>query len=129
MLYKHVVDDHEEEEDIVDFEMTLTNCFKNPISRIINEGIRIKNKDPKTLLNSKSEFYGPSVKRRSAGTEQCHLCGYNTNNPNNLKVHIFYVHEIEKFKCNVCSVAVNKKNNLKIHMQEVHERKSKSINF
>ena len=47
-MYKHVTNDHAGEEDLVDFEMAMTSSFKKPISRIINEGVRIKNKPENT---------------------------------------------------------------------------------
>ena len=52
--------------------MKMMKSFKKPITRIINEGIRIKNRDVKTLLNLKNEHYGPSVKRTS--TRIVHRC-------------------------------------------------------
>ena len=65
VLYKHALEDHKEDPHNVRYSMKITGTFKTPISRITNEGIRIKDRDPEQLLNSKSEFYGPSVKRRT----------------------------------------------------------------
>ena len=56
--------EHSDETEKVDFQMKIVGKFKNPLSRIINEAIRIKNKDPELLLNSKAEFHGPSLKRK-----------------------------------------------------------------
>ena len=64
VLYRHVVNEHEEEEDKVDFKMKIVGNFNNPLSRIIDESIRIRNKNPKLLLNSKAEFHGPCIKRK-----------------------------------------------------------------
>ena len=51
-LWKHIKHDHKEEKDDVEFEMEMTGSFKKVTSRLINEGIRIKNKDRKCLMNS-----------------------------------------------------------------------------
>ena len=65
VIWKHVKSDHEEEKEKVKFEMKMTGCFSKPLQRITEEGIRIKNRKPEELLNSKNEFYGPSVKRKT----------------------------------------------------------------
>ena len=44
--------------------MKIVGKFNNPLSRIIDESIRIRNKNPKLLLNSKAEFHGPCIKRK-----------------------------------------------------------------
>ena len=63
-LYKHLISEHENEQEKVDFEMKITGKFTNPLSRQIDESIRIRNKLPDTLLNSKAEFHGPCIKRK-----------------------------------------------------------------
>ena len=63
-LYKHIKNDHAGEEETVEFRMNITGRFKSAMTRQIDEGIRIQNKPHETLLNSKSEFYGPAVKRK-----------------------------------------------------------------
>ena len=64
IMLKHILSDHKEEEEQVTFEMKIVGRFKDPMNRQIDEAIRINNREPKTLLNSKSEFHGPSVKRK-----------------------------------------------------------------
>ena len=44
--------------------MKILGRFKDPMTRQIDEAIRINSKDPKTLLNSKNEFYGPVIRRK-----------------------------------------------------------------
>ena len=63
VLFKHIVNDHPNEQNSAKFRMVKTGSFKKPLSRQINEGIRIKNAQEGTLMNSKKEFYGPSVHR------------------------------------------------------------------
>ena len=63
-LYKHIKNDHAEEEENVTFQMKITGKFKSAMARQIDEGIRIQNRHPNELLNSKSEFYGPAIKRK-----------------------------------------------------------------
>ena len=63
-LYKHIKNDHVGEERKVRFQMKITGRFKSAMARQIDEGIRIQNDPPNSLLNSKSEFYGPAVKRK-----------------------------------------------------------------
>ena len=48
----------------VQFEMKLTGIFNTPLARITNEGVRIKNTKESELMNSKKEFFGPSVRRK-----------------------------------------------------------------
>ena len=66
----------------------------------INEGIRIKNKDEKSLLNSKAEYYGPSVKRKSfvTVTHKCKSCYYKTDKPDQLERHIQDIHIHKKLQ-------------------------------
>ena len=47
----------------MEIEMNVLKRFKDPLSRQANEGIRIANRKPEELLNSKSEFHQPSVVR------------------------------------------------------------------
>ena len=63
-IYKHIKNDHTEEEENVTFQMKVTGRFKSAMARQIDEGIRIQNKHPNALLNSKSEFYGPAIRRK-----------------------------------------------------------------
>ena len=65
VLYKHVKsDNHKEEEIEVNFNMKILKNFRNPLSRQIDEGLRIKNKKLETLMNSKAEFHGSSIRRK-----------------------------------------------------------------
>ena len=64
VLYRHVLKDHESEQNNVDFQMKIVGTFNDCLSRQINESIRIRNKDQKLLLNSKAEFHGPCIKRK-----------------------------------------------------------------
>ena len=64
VMYKHALEEHSDAPDKVEFSMKLAGAFTSSLARIINEGIRIKEREPQQLLNSKSEFHGPSVKRR-----------------------------------------------------------------
>ena len=63
VLYRHIQNEHKGEPDDVKFEMKTTGRFKSAMNRQIDEGVRIQNKKAEFLLNSKSEFYGPAVKR------------------------------------------------------------------
>ena len=58
-LFKHMTTDHPNEE--VVFKMQVKKHFKDPLTRLANEGVRIKNRKPEELLNSKSLFHQPSV--------------------------------------------------------------------
>ena len=48
----------------VNFDMKIVGKFTSSVSRQIDESWRIRNKDPSLLLNFKSEFYGPCIKRK-----------------------------------------------------------------
>ena len=97
VLYKHVMNDHKDEEEKVDFEMIKTGTFRKAISRQINEGIRLKNEENHTLLNSKSEFHGPSIGRKALEGRQfkCKWCKYTCKTDICMKAHMRDVH-IEK---------------------------------
>ena len=64
IILKHILNDHKEEENSVKFEMKIVGKFKSSLNRQIDESLRIRNKPPGLILNSKSEFYGPVVKRK-----------------------------------------------------------------
>ena len=65
IMRKHIAEDHRNEMDVVNFQMKVRGSFKTPLSRIINEGIRIKNIPQYNLLNSKNEHFGPSIARKN----------------------------------------------------------------
>ena len=62
--FRQIASDHREEEEKVDFEMQVMGRFKYCLFRQISEGLAIRNKPQGSLLNSKSEFYGPSNKQK-----------------------------------------------------------------
>ena len=63
-MYKHVLNSHGNEQSDAQFEMKIVGKFANCISRQIEESIRIRNTPDINLLNSKSEFHGPCIKRK-----------------------------------------------------------------
>ena len=62
-LYKHIRENHENDQE-VEFSMKIKGIFKNAMTRQIDEALRIQRKDPKLLLNSKKEYYGPVIQRK-----------------------------------------------------------------
>ena len=68
VIRKHVESEHTNEGHLVNFSMKIRGCFKTPLSRIINEGIRIKSLATNETLNSKKEHFGPSVVRKVTST-------------------------------------------------------------
>ena len=60
-LYKHKLIDHPEED--VEFNMQVLKKFKDPLTRLANEGVRIKERKPEELLNSKIEFHQAAIVR------------------------------------------------------------------
>ena len=95
-MLKHISEDHEDEENYVKFEVTMTNKIKRPSSRIIDEGLRINNRDKKTLLNSKSEHYGPSIQRKTFKKIKCNKCSVMLNNDEAFKNHVNNNHNTKK---------------------------------
>ena len=67
-LYKHKINDHPNED--VEFEMNVLKAFKDPLTRLANEGVRIKERKPEELLNSKSEFHQPAIVRLQVDTNK-----------------------------------------------------------
>ena len=124
IMYKHIKEEHNDEKDLADFEMVMTNPFKTPLSRIINEGIRIKNREKNSLLNSKAEHYGSSVKRR--GTElvqnKCNQCNFKTTSKKLLGNHRKQHHENIPVACKKHEENVKRKEQLEAHKQMNHER-------
>ena len=53
--------DHPKEK--AEFKMHLLKKFKDPLTRLANEGVRISSRKPTELLNSKSEFHQPATVR------------------------------------------------------------------
>ena len=64
VLFKHVMSEHKEEEEEVGFGMKVVGKFSSSLAHIIDESRRIRNKSLNDLLNSKSEFHGPVIKRK-----------------------------------------------------------------
>ena len=62
MLYKHKLLEHSGEEN-VNFIVEITGFFNDALTRQANEAIRIKNCQNSELLNSKSQFNHPPIKR------------------------------------------------------------------
>ena len=61
VLFKHKMTDHVNEE--VKFQMTITNKFKDALTRQANEAVRISSVPENNSLNSKSEFNHPPMTR------------------------------------------------------------------
>ena len=45
------------------FQLEILNTFKDPLTRQAEEGVRIYSANPDSLMNTKSEFNHPSIKR------------------------------------------------------------------
>ena len=59
-MYKHQMEKHNGEP--ANFKMKVVKSFKDPLSRQVTEAVMIKNHKGE-LLNSKSEFFQPSIVR------------------------------------------------------------------
>ena len=64
IMLRHVKAEHKGEEQEVEFDMKVTGKFQDCLSRQIDESLRLRNMPQSSLLNSKSEFYGPCIKRK-----------------------------------------------------------------
>ena len=64
VLFKHIMTEHREEQGDVKFQMKVAGKFSSALSRQIFESRNIRNTKPENLMNSKSEFYGPCLKRK-----------------------------------------------------------------
>ena len=47
----------------VSYSMKVEKCFSDPLTRQVNEAVRIANCDSATQLNSKAEWHGPATVR------------------------------------------------------------------
>ena len=63
-MWKHIVEEHKADQDVTEFSMKISGIFKDPMTRQLDEACRIQRKNPKYLLNSKKEFYGPVIPRK-----------------------------------------------------------------
>ena len=61
-LYKHAQIDHQSRMD-VDYYMKVKSKFRDPLTRQVNEGVRIARCQAEVDLNSKSEWHGPATVR------------------------------------------------------------------
>ena len=61
-LYKHAQTDHENRLD-VKYSMKVTTKFNDPLTRQVNEAVRISRCQAEVSLNSKSEWHGPATVR------------------------------------------------------------------
>ena len=64
-LWKHSAHIHGGTADSKSFSMKILTRHRDPLSRLIAEGVRINHLDPSSILNSKSEFRQPKVSRVS----------------------------------------------------------------
>ena len=61
-LWKHAQVKHENSLNL-SFSMKVTKCFRDPLTRQVNESVRINNCAATTQLNSKTEWHGPATVR------------------------------------------------------------------
>ena len=61
-LWKHALNAHGGNTDI-SFSMKVVDCFRDPLSRQVNEAVRIQRCEATTQLNSKTEWHGPATVR------------------------------------------------------------------
>ena len=47
----------------VSYSMKVEKCFKDPLTRQVNEAVRIANCESNIQLNSKAEWHGPATVR------------------------------------------------------------------
>ena len=121
-MWKHAVTEHSQERNLVTFDMKITGKFSSPLRRQIFEGVSIKNQSQDENLNSKSEFHGPSVIRRTVEGQnfKCNLCQYSCRSENNLKTHKKMKHEASLYKCDQCNIVLTLPSDLRNHMRTTH---------
>ena len=61
-LWKHAQMEHEGSLE-VNFSMKVVKAFIDPLTKQVNEAVRIENCSARTQLNSKSEWHGPATVR------------------------------------------------------------------
>ena len=122
-MWKHAKDEHPEDAENVSFDMTIRGIFNRPLRRQISEGVAIQNKKKEENLNSKSEYNGPSVKRRTIEglTKFCYLCNYRCKSDIGLIKHKRTMHVTNHIQCDQCDSILNSKDNLESH-NRLHHR-------
>ena len=81
-MWKHLSNEHRGNEEKIDFDVKVVKKFKKPISRQINEALRISGKKKEENLNSKKEYNGNSLKTLVLNDENkfnCSDCDYKTS--------------------------------------------------
>ena len=61
-MWKHAIEKHERRMD-VKFSMKIVKDFKDPLTRQVNEAVRMVRCEADNVLNSKSEWHGPAIVR------------------------------------------------------------------
>ena len=61
-LWKHALNAHGGSTN-VSFSMKVVDCFRDPLSRQVNEAVRINRCEATIQLNSKTEWHGPATVR------------------------------------------------------------------
>ena len=61
-LWKHAERHHGGRKNVV-YSMKIVNYFRDPLTRQVNEGVRINRSTAEVVLNSKSEWHGPATAR------------------------------------------------------------------
>ena len=150
-MWKHVVKEHEGNNDDVKFDFVVTGKFMKPTERQINEAYKIKRNKGKTNLNSKKEYNGQSLKRvviedtestKSDGDDlvvprlrsntvmisnegissTCDNCGTIFHNKQEFNSHKYEHSCIPTYKCNQCDEAFQTTQQLTFHKKEVHRK-------
>ena len=66
VLLRHIKEEHKEETvEEVEFTAEVSGTFKKPLERITHEGVMIANTKDDELINTKKEFFKPSVRKKS----------------------------------------------------------------
>lgn len=123
-MWKHAKNEHPNDPESVTFDMKVKGVFNKALRRQISEAISILNKKKEENLNSKSEFNGPSVKRRTIEGLMmfCNKCEYRCKSDIGLKKHKMSMHVTHEtqFKCDNCGDDFDSVTNLRRHTETIH---------
>ena len=65
-LLRHIKEDHNDVEiEDIEFTAKVEGTFKKPLARITYEGVLIANTKDEELINTKKEFFKPSVRKKN----------------------------------------------------------------
>ena len=100
-MMKHITNEHDGKKDEVEFSWKVLRKHNKPLQRQLHEAVRIKNKHPEEILNSKSEFQSQRIRRiEIENSYDCKVCSSSHKSKNAVQEHYQNFHQ--RYNCDQC---------------------------